>query len=86
MTPQGPDGESSNSRRKSLVGLYLAVRMDPPVQNVPAIHPVIRHARVAAARARTATCDRAVVLSGASAAVPPTNIAIDAKCAKPQSA
>jgi hypothetical protein len=60
--------------------------MDPPVQNIPATQAVMRHERVAAIKERIAICDRALVFSGASAAVPPTNIAIDAKWAKPHRA
>ena len=49
------------------------------VKNMPAKHPVIKHASVAAHSARKATCARVCVLSGISAAMPPTKIAIDAK-------
>lgn len=57
--------------------------IDPSVKKVPATAAVMRQARVAAMRALRPTVERSLVLPGTRAAVPPTNIAREAKWAKP---
>ncbi len=49
----------------------------------PATAPVIRVARIAEISALNPTLARSLFLSGTSAEIPPTNIAIEAKWAKP---
>ncbi len=57
---------------------YCPKRIDPPLKKVPATDAVMRQARVAARSARGPTAARSAVLLGTRAAMPPTNIAIDA--------
>ena len=60
--------------------------MELEEKNTPAIHAVIRHARVAATRARNPIAAMSLLREGTRAATPPTKIAIEATCAKPQRA
>ena len=74
-------------RLKNLnVVIHFCKSIDEPVKNIPAMQAVIRHARVAAASARKPTEAISFFLEGAIADMPPTNIAIDARCVNPQSA
>jgi len=57
-----------------------------PLLKIPATHPVINVANVAAKSARKPKLARSSRREGASIAVPPTKIATAATCANPQSA
>jgi hypothetical protein len=59
--------------------------MDFSEKNTPAMHAVMRQARVAATRARKPIAAISFFLEGESAATPPTKIAIEAMWANPQS-
>ena len=60
--------------------------MDFSEKNTPAIHAVIRQARVAATKALKPIAAISFFLEGARAATPPTKMAIDAMCANPHKA
>jgi len=60
--------------------------MELEEKNTPAIHAVIRHARVAAIKALKPIAAISFFRDGASAATPPTKMAIEAMWAKPQRA
>jgi len=60
--------------------------MDFSEKNIPVMHAVMRHARVAATRALNPIAAISFFLEGAKAASPPTKMAIEAICANPHNA
>jgi len=66
--------------------IYNPNNTDPSVKNVPATQAVIRQARVAATKDRTATLATSLVRLGARAHTPPTKMAMEARCVNPHKA
>jgi len=58
---------------------HFCKRIEESVKNTPAIHAVIRHARVAANKDLKPNEAISLLLSVAIAEIPPTKIAIEAK-------